>query len=149
MTESAPAAASPSRLADLLALTKPKVTRMNVLMTGGGLALAGASITDPVVLWALLGSSLAVGSANALNMWMERDLDGLMARTANRPLPTGRMQASTALGFCLLLGVISLLVLFVLVNNPRMNDIFRGSQALKELSAAVKELSVAPRRTKD
>ena len=38
---------------------------------------------------------------------------------------------------------------FDLVNNPRMNDIFRGSQPLKELSAAVKELSAAPRRTKD
>ncbi|MEE2827878.1 MAG: heme o synthase [Myxococcota bacterium] len=105
---------------DLWELTKPKVTRMNLLMTVGGLALAGASFRDWLVLWTVLGTALAVASANALNMYLERDTDGLMARTANRPLPTGRMVPQVALSFGLLLGLASLAVLGLKVNLVTM-----------------------------
>src|SRR6185369_3578507 len=55
-------------------------------------------------------------SANALNCWMERDLDVHMARTKNRPLPAGRLSASTALWFGLAMGAISVPLLAVMVN---------------------------------
>jgi protoheme IX farnesyltransferase len=57
-----------------------------------------------------------VGSANALNMYWERDTDAKMERTKNRPLPTGRLAPSTALFFGLLLAAVSLPILFLGVN---------------------------------
>ena len=105
-----------SLLSDLWQLTKPKITRMNILMTLGGLALAGAPFKSWLIFWTALGTALAVSSANALNMYIERDLDGLMARTANRPLPTRRMAPKTALWFGIILGLLSLVVLQVTVN---------------------------------
>lgn len=105
-----------SVVSELWQLTKPKVTRMNLFMTLGGLALAGASFKSWLILWTVLGTALAVASANALNMYLERNTDGLMARTANRPLPTGRLAPWAALAFGVLLGVASLVVLAVAVN---------------------------------
>ena len=106
-----------SLLSDLWQLTKPSITRMNVLMTFGGLALAGAPLKSWLVFWAILGTGLAVASANSLNMYIERDLDGLMARTANRPLPKRRMHPKIALWFGIALGALSLAVLQVAVNT--------------------------------
>jgi protoheme IX farnesyltransferase len=110
-------APEPSLGSDLWQLTKPSITRMNLLMTFGGLALAGAPLKSWLVFWALLGTGLAVASANSLNMYIERDLDRLMARTANRPLPTKRMEPKVALWFGIILGVLSLLVLQFMVNT--------------------------------
>jgi len=109
--------AVPSLLSDLWQLTKPKITRMNVLMTFGGLALAGAPLKSWLVFWTILGTGLAVASANSLNMYIERDLDGLMERTANRPLPKKRMAPKVALSFGIVLGILSLLVLQLTVNT--------------------------------
>jgi hypothetical protein len=55
----------------------------------------------------LLGTVLVVSSANALNMWWERDVDARMGRTADRPLPSGRLSARDALVFGLALGVLA------------------------------------------
>jgi protoheme IX farnesyltransferase len=96
---------------DLLSLSKPRITAMNVLMTLGGLALAEGATTWPVALAACVGTGLAVASANALNMVLEAEGDKHMARTAGRPLPTGRLSVSAAVGFGLALGASSLLVL--------------------------------------
>ena len=104
-------------VSDLWQLTKPKITRMNVLMTLGGLALAGAPFKSGLIFWTALGTALAVASANALNMYIERDLDRLMVRTAKRPLPTRRMAPHAALWFGLVLGLLSLALLFVAVNT--------------------------------
>ena len=85
--------------ADLLQLTKPTLTAMNVLVMLGAYALAGGGF-DPVRLLALLGgTTLIVGSANAMNQVLEQDTDALMARTRNRPLPAGRMDAGAAATF--------------------------------------------------
>ena len=65
---------------------------------------------------AVAGTALVVGSANALNMYIERVTDGLMARTRNRPLPTGRLPAGLALGFGLALGAVSVPLLAFAVN---------------------------------
>lgn len=98
---------------DLVALTKPRIT-MLVLMTGAaGMWLAPGN-TDPAKLVrALIGTALIVGSANALNMWWERESDAHMARTRNRPLPAGRMAPDVALTFGIALALVSAPMLFV------------------------------------
>lgn len=117
--------AVPSRrgvsLADLAALTKPRVTAMVLLTTAGGLWLGarygqGAHPTRLVWLCALAGTALVVGGANALNMVLERDSDGLMARTAGRPLPAGRLAPKVALVFGLAISIASAPVLVFGVN---------------------------------
>jgi protoheme IX farnesyltransferase len=111
---------APSLVRDLIALTKPRITFFVILTTAGGLYLGsssvGASVAPLVALVAVLGTALVVSSANALNCWMERDLDVHMARTKNRPLPAGRLSAHTALVFGLTLGAISVPLLAVMVN---------------------------------
>src|SRR5260221_11352349 len=81
-------------------LTKPSVTRMVVATTWCGAVIAPGKITDaPRLGWALLGTALIVGSANALNMFLEGDVDALMARTRGRPIPSGRTTPEGALWF--------------------------------------------------
>ncbi len=106
----------PSVVRDLWELTKPKITRMNVLMALGGYALAGGAFDAPLVVTALLGTALAVASANVLNQYLERNIDGRMARTAGRPLPTQRMNPRVALWFGIGLGVLATAMLYALVN---------------------------------
>ena len=113
---SASASASGSLARDLLALTKPRITFFVIVTTAGGLWLAPGEVSAMVALWAIVGTALVVSSANALNCWMERDIDRHMARTKNRPLPAGRVTPETALMFGLALGAISVPMLAVLVN---------------------------------
>jgi protoheme IX farnesyltransferase len=86
---------------------------ISLLTAAGALSLAPGTVTATSALWLLAGTALIVGAANTLNMWLERDVDCLMARTKNRPLPQGRLQASTALAFGALQGTIALPVLAV------------------------------------
>jgi len=106
-----------SLLGDLRELTKPRITRMNVLMALGGYALAGGSFKPVTVGAAMAGTALAVMSANTLNQYLERDIDGRMARTANRPLVRDRMTAKTALWFGIAMGVLSTAILLAAVNT--------------------------------
>jgi protoheme IX farnesyltransferase len=98
-------------LRDYATLTKPSITRMCLLMTGGGLWLAPGVATWTTILGALIGTALAVGSANALNMWWERDSDRLMVRTRTRPLAESRISARSALVFGIAVGVVGLALL--------------------------------------
>lgn len=95
-----------SRVRDYLELTKPRVNGVVMLVTGVGYTLGCAG---EVSLWALVGclfgtACLAAG-ASTLNQVLERRLDGLMFRTENRPLPTGRLRPGEALVLGLVLGV--------------------------------------------
>lgn len=88
-----------------------------VLVTAlGGIYLAPTRPTLSVTLYALLGTALIVGSANTLNCWLERDVDKHMTRTKNRPLPAGRLSPRTALVWGLLLGAVSVPLLWSTVN---------------------------------
>jgi len=108
--------------ADLVTLTKPRITLMVVVTMLGGIWLAvhrigrSAAPSTAHLAAAVAGTALVVGSANALNMYLERDTDGLMARTRSRPLPTGRLSAPIALVFGLLLGLIAVPALTFAVN---------------------------------
>lgn len=102
---------------DLVALTKPRVTALVIATTAGGLWLAPGTVTLVKALATLLATSAVVGAANALNCWLERDVDRHMSRTRNRPLPAGRLLPAHALWLGIVLAVISVPVL-TLVASP-------------------------------
>ncbi|MFW5876463.1 MAG: heme o synthase [Myxococcota bacterium] len=106
-----------STVRDLVSLTKPRITLMVLITTAGGMWLAPpGGLSWSLVAVMLLATGAVVGSANALNCWLERDVDRHMTRTARRPLPAGRLDPRLALGFGLALGVVSVPVLAFAVN---------------------------------
>jgi protoheme IX farnesyltransferase len=85
-------------LADYLELTKPKVQSLLLLTTIASMYIAG----DPsftLVALTCLGGYMSAGGAGAVNHWFDRDIDSQMARTANRPVPAGRIAPGAALRF--------------------------------------------------
>ncbi len=103
-------------LRDVFALVKPRITLMVLLTAAGGIWLSPAHVSRSSALFALLGTALVVGGANALNMYIERQTDGLMKRTKDRPLPAGRMAPRFALVFGIVLSVVSIPILAFGVN---------------------------------
>jgi len=102
-----------------LDLTKPRLLPM-VLFTGlpvMGMA-AGGWPSLGLIFWALLGVSLAAASANTLNAYVEWEKDALMERTRDRPIPAGLISPPAALGFGLLLGALSIALLYRLNGLP-------------------------------
>jgi protoheme IX farnesyltransferase len=107
-------AALPRRLApvaNFVALVKPTIMMMALLTAAGAMSLAPGAIDPGRALWLIAGTALIVGSANTLNMYLEREIDCLMARTRRRPLPMHRLSPRTALVFGGLQGALSLPVL--------------------------------------
>jgi heme o synthase len=101
--------------ADYVALTKPKVQSLLLLTTVAAMEVAG----DPspgLVAATCLGGYLSAGGAGAVNHFYDRDLDARMARTASRPVPSGRVAPGAALGFGLALAALSVLWLALVVN---------------------------------
>ncbi len=117
MTTAAPTRSLGTTLRDLVALTKPRITLMVILTTAGGIWLAPDEMSWAAIALTLLATGMVVGSANTLNCWVERESDGRMARTRNRPLPAGRLDARVALGLGLALGALSVPIL-TMVANP-------------------------------
>jgi protoheme IX farnesyltransferase len=101
--------------ADYLTLTKPRVQLLLLLTTVTTMYVAG----DPsvgLILLTLIGGSLSAGGAGAVNHYWDRDIDHAMARTANRPVPSGRVSPRAALAFGLGLQLLSFLELALAVN---------------------------------
>jgi protoheme IX farnesyltransferase len=95
------------RLADYLALTKPRVAGLVLFTVAVGALLAGGRQVAPVlVVHVVVGTALVAAGASALNQWIERQSDAHMRRTADRPLPAGRLQPAEALIFGGLLGAV-------------------------------------------
>lgn len=124
MRQLSPAILSPIRpvaglgsLRAYIELTKPGVTRMVLVTTLCGALVAPGSVVWPRLLLAMLGTGFVVGSANALNMVLERDSDGQMERTRLRPLPSGRLGWQAASWFAIALGLFGLLVLSIGVGS--------------------------------
>jgi heme o synthase len=102
---------------DYLALTKPKVVLLVSFTAIVGMFLATPGLPPQgVLLFGTLGIWLAAASAAAISHVIDRRIDGEMARTRHRPLPTGAVSESQALGFALSLGVLSMALLTLLVN---------------------------------
>ncbi len=110
-------AASHTVLRDYVALTKPRIISLLLLTALGAMFVAAEGAPDPtVVLLVLVAGSLAAGGAHALNHYFERDIDGLMPRTRNRPVASGRVPPGNALAFGIALNVIAFVVLASLAN---------------------------------
>ena len=107
----------PADWRDLLALTKPKVMRLVVYTGLAGLLAAPGSVNIILGFTAVLCIALAAGAAGALNQWYESDIDALMKRTADRPLPAGRMTRQTALHFGVGLSVFSVVLMDLATNH--------------------------------
>jgi heme o synthase len=102
-------------VADYVTLTKPKVQLLLLLTTVTTMYVAG----DPsvgLVLLTLLGGSLSAGGAGAVNHYYDRDIDAQMARTASRPVPSGRVRPGAALAYGFVLQVLSFVLLATTVN---------------------------------
>ena len=111
------ATAAPARLSDYVELTKPKIAAL-VLVTVTVAAFVAA--WGPPDAWllanTLLGTTLVAASASALNQWLERDVDLKMPRTANRPLPAGRLSNAQVLTFATVTICLGLVQLALSVN---------------------------------
>jgi protoheme IX farnesyltransferase len=86
-------------------LTKPRIILLLLLTTVAAMAVASPRHTSlPLLAATLLGGALTAGCANALNMYVDRDIDALMRRTRLRPLPSGRMDPAQAVMFAVMTG---------------------------------------------
>ncbi len=100
-----------------LELTKPRITFLVILTGVPALLLAARGFPPPMLFWGtLLGTALAAASASSLNHYCDRDIDALMRRTAGRPLPSGLLPPSHALGLGFLLAGLSWAVLTASAN---------------------------------
>ena len=111
----APVSRARQLLGDYVELTKPKVQSLLLLTTIATMYVAG----DPsplLVFYTCLGGYLSAGGAGAVNHWFDRDIDAQMGRTANRPVPSGRVAPAAALAFGCTLAALSLLELSIAVN---------------------------------
>jgi len=105
------------RIAALVELTKPRITFLIVLTSAAGFYLGSpGNVNYRLLLSAMFGITLLSSGVATINQYMERDLDGLMRRTANRPLPSGRLLPWEALWFGASLIVLAEVYLAVLVN---------------------------------
>ena len=111
------AAPTRSRAAAFVALTKPRIIELLLVSTVPAMVVAARGLPS---LWLMIatvaGGTLSAGGANALNMYVDRDIDGEMDRTANRPLVTGEIAPREALWFAIGIETISIVFLALVVN---------------------------------
>src|SRR5258707_12718027 len=103
-------------IGDYVALTKPRVMSLVVFTALVGLMVAPGGIDPFAGVVALLCIAAGAGAAGALNMWYDADIDAMMARTAMRPIPSGRVSRPEALVFGLMLGICAIVALGTLLN---------------------------------
>jgi len=107
-----------ANIRDYITLLKPKVMSLVVFTGFAGMWVApGLNTLHPFL--ALVGIfclALGAGAAGAINMWFDRDIDAIMKRTENRPLPQGRMEPGDALAFGIILSMLSVMVMGLALN---------------------------------
>jgi heme o synthase len=98
-------------------LTKPRIILLLLITTVPAMALAEGGVPSiPLMLATLVGGAIAAGSANAINCYLDRDVDEVMRRTRSRPLPAHLIDPDNALAFGYILGAVSFLFLATTVN---------------------------------
>ena len=116
ITATAPRTAS-SILGAYVALTKPRIIELLLVTTVPTMVVAANGVPSGwLVLWTLIGGTLAAGGANTFNMVIDRDIDALMERTKNRPLVTGAVTPRAATIFAISLELAAFMILASLVN---------------------------------
>jgi len=107
---------SEAGVADYMALLKPRVMSLVVFTALVGLVIAPGHVHPVLAFTSILCIAVGAGASGALNMWYESDIDALMPRTANRPIPRGRVTRPEALAFGMTLAFFAVMTLGVLVN---------------------------------
>jgi protoheme IX farnesyltransferase len=105
-----------ARVEDYLALLKPNVMQLVVFTAIVGLVVAPGGINPVIGVIAIICIAIGAGASGALNMWYDADIDAIMSRTANRPIPAGRITGGEALVFGLVLSVFSVALLGLATN---------------------------------
>lgn len=105
-----------SVLSDYLELSKSRIVLMVLITTAAGFLFAAKQVDPLLLIHALVGTALVAAGTNALNQYVERDLDAKMHRTRSRPLPAGRMTPRAALLFSSAIAILGTLYLGLLVN---------------------------------
>jgi len=111
-----PAYAGGARVEDYVQLLKPRVMSLVVFTAFVGLLLAPGGINPIIGLISILCIAVGAGASGALNMWYDSDIDRVMSRTANRPIPAGRIERDHALAMGLVLSAFSVLLLGLAAN---------------------------------
>ena len=99
-----------------VALLKPRVMSLVVFTAFVGLFVAPVDVHPFIAFCSVLFIALGGGASGALNMWYDRDIDAIMNRTQSRPIPSGRVEHSAALGLGLVLSIISVMMLGLVAN---------------------------------
>jgi protoheme IX farnesyltransferase len=118
--QGAAAAAHPTRrqrVGGFVALTKPRIIELLLVTTLPTMVVAARGWPGTMlVVWTLVGGTLAAGGANAINMYVDRDIDAVMHRTSDRPLVTGVVSPPAALAFAIVIEAIAFGLLWTTVN---------------------------------
>ncbi len=107
---------SQSTVEDFINLLKPRVMALAIFTSVCGLILSQQEIHPFFFALSIFCISLGAGASGAINMWYDRDIDALMDRTKGRPIPTGKVNGFDALGFGIILSLISVILLGLAVN---------------------------------
>ncbi len=107
---------SEAEVADYIALLKPRVMSLVIFTAAVGLLMAPGHFHPVLAITSILCIAVGAGASGALNMAREGDIDALMSRTANRPIPRGRITAGEAMAFGTTLSFFSVMTLGILVN---------------------------------
>jgi protoheme IX farnesyltransferase len=104
-------------LNDYYELVKPRIIMLLLITTAAAMVMAARGLPPlPLLFWTLLGGALAAASAGTFNCIYDVDIDTVMKRTRERPLPTGRISIRRATTFAIVLGVTSFAILYFLAN---------------------------------
>jgi protoheme IX farnesyltransferase len=112
-----PGAAGAAKFSDYLELTKPRLSMLSVITALVGYLAARPPFLIGELTAVMIGTCLAAGGVAALNQWLEHETDAHMKRTADRPIPTGKVATGSAFVLGWLMCVAALIVLFVKVNG--------------------------------
>jgi heme o synthase len=105
------------RVRAYFALTKPRIIELLLITTVPAMIVAERGLPPlSLVLVTLVGGALAAGGANAINCYVDRDIDSIMVRTRRRPLPRHEVEPTNALAFGILLGAVAFVLLWAAVN---------------------------------
>jgi protoheme IX farnesyltransferase len=105
-----------SEVRDWFALLKPRVMTLVVFSGLVGLLVAPGHLHPVLAITAILCIAIAAGAAGAINMWYDRDIDAVMRRTSNRPIPAGRIRPQAALSFGVFLAVAAVVLMGLATN---------------------------------
>jgi protoheme IX farnesyltransferase len=109
---------SEATVSDYFSLLKPKVMSLVIFTGFAGMWVApGLDTTHPFLAFvAMLALAIGAGAAGAINMWFDRDIDAIMNRTKERPLPTGKIEPSEALAFGIIMSIFSVMIMGMALN---------------------------------